>query len=242
MKRITVLLMVITIVLSLFIVSACSGDVKETYSTDFSESTFSETENNLQSETESSSSAVEKTEASQSTEKTEEATQLSEEAQIEILTKGNFLLDNAMNSDGEEYPYGSVANDTGTFIKFYDNKTFECTLGANYFKGTYSLSDGDIIIDVTESYDAKGDREFDYDNVITWEHDYNILAFEYDGIINMFSDHNAWVNMNIICSDISYQAFTAITLLNKNIRIIDGLINDILFIAGIINMYGLHIY
>lgn len=194
MKKLMILLMTVALISVMLIMSACNkGDTDETGET--SQTAYAATQDTKGAEATPDESEPSSSQESNEVpaEKTESETDMKdgEEEYIAVLTQSNYILDSARTSEGEDYPYGSVANETGTFIKFNDDMTFECTLGSNYFKGTYSISDGDIIIDVTESYDAKGEHEFEYDNTITWEHDYNLLAFEYDGIINMFSDHSA---------------------------------------------------
>ena len=94
--------------------------------------------------------------------------------------------------DGEErqiyIEYGSVVRQSGTYIKFNDDDTFECILGIPGCKGTYAVENGDVVLHITTKYTGKneGDACDEYETV-KWDHEADTLSFDFFGVTNVFT-------------------------------------------------------
>ena len=92
--------------------------------------------------------------------------------------------------DGEErqidVEYGSVVRQSGTYITFNDDDTFECILGVIGCKGTYTVKDGDVELHITTKYGAKTEECDEYATV-KWDHTADTLTFDFNNVTNVFS-------------------------------------------------------
>ena len=92
--------------------------------------------------------------------------------------------------DGEErqidVEYGSVVRQSGTYIKFNDDDTFECVLGVTGCKGTYTVKDADVELHITTKYGAKTEECDEYATV-KWDHNADTLTFDFNNITNVFT-------------------------------------------------------
>ena len=92
--------------------------------------------------------------------------------------------------DGEErqidVEYGSVVRQSGTYIKFNDDDTFECVLGVTGCKGTYTVKDADVKLHITTKYGAKTEECDEYETV-RWDHSADTLTFDLNDYTNVFT-------------------------------------------------------
>ena len=98
----------------------------------------------------------------------------------------------AVYKDGEAQSigvtYGSVIRQTGAYIAFSDDDTFQCVLGFVGCKGAYSVENGDLTLHITTKYDGSNDGEScDEDAAVDWDHDAGTLSFDFYGVTNEFT-------------------------------------------------------
>lgn len=98
----------------------------------------------------------------------------------------------AVYRDGEQKSisvhYGSVIRETGAYIRFNEDDTFECILGIPGCKGTYAVENGDVTLHITTKYTGKneGDACDEYETV-KWDHEAGTLSFDFFGVTNVFA-------------------------------------------------------
>ena len=96
----------------------------------------------------------------------------------------------AVYRDGEQQSvgvvYGSVIRETGAYLKFNEDDTFECVLGIPGCKGTYAVENGDIALHITAKYGAKTE-ECDEHQTVKWDHEAGTLAFDFNNVTNVFT-------------------------------------------------------
>ena len=107
------------------------------------------------------------------------------------LTAARWNL-TAVYRDGEQksiaVQYGSVIRETGAYIRFNEDDTFECILGIPGCKGTYAVENGDVVLHITTKYTGKneGDACDEYETV-KWDHEAGTLSFDFYGVTNVFT-------------------------------------------------------
>ena len=107
------------------------------------------------------------------------------------LTAARWSL-TAVYRDGEQksiaVQYGSVIRETGAYIRFNEDDTFECILGVPGCKGTYAVDNGDVVLHITTKYTGKneGDACDEYETV-KWDHEAGTLSFDFFGVTNVFT-------------------------------------------------------
>ena len=107
------------------------------------------------------------------------------------LTAARWNL-TAVYRDGEQksiaVQYGSVIRETGAYIRFNEDDTFECILGIPGCKGTYAVENGDVVLHITTKYTGKneGDACDEYETV-KWDHEAGTLSFDFFGVTNVFT-------------------------------------------------------
>ena len=107
------------------------------------------------------------------------------------LTAARWNL-TAVYRDGEQKSisvhYGSVIRETGAYIRFNEDDTFECILGIPGCKGTYAVENGDVVLHITTKYTGKneGDACDEYETV-KWDHEAGTLSFDFYGVTNVFA-------------------------------------------------------
>ena len=84
--------------------------------------------------------------------------------------------------------YGSVVRQSGTYIQFNDDDTFECVLGVIGCKGTYAVENGDVALHITTKYTGKneGDACDEYETA-KWDHEADTLSFDLNSYTNVFT-------------------------------------------------------
>jgi hypothetical protein len=96
----------------------------------------------------------------------------------------------AVYRDGEQQNigviYGSVIRETGAYLKFNEDDTFECVLGVTGCKGTYAVENGDIALHITTKFSAKTE-ECDEHGTVKWDHNADTLTFDFNNITNVFT-------------------------------------------------------
>ena len=111
-----------------------------------------------------------------------------ESAESELV--GNQWKLSKLYKDGEErqiyVEYGSVIRQTGAYIKFNEDDTFECILGIPGCKGTYAVENGDIALHITTKYGAKTEDCDEYATV-KWDHEAGTLTFDFNNLTNVFT-------------------------------------------------------
>ena len=110
--------------------------------------------------------------------------------------KGELTADRwsltAVYRDGEQksiaVQYGSVIRETGAYIRFNEDDTFECILGIPGCRGTYAVENGDVVLHITTKYTGKneGDACDEYETV-KWDHEAGTLSFDFYGVTNVFA-------------------------------------------------------
>lgn len=92
--------------------------------------------------------------------------------------------------DGEErqiyVEYGSVIRQTGAYIKFNEDDTFECVLGIPGCKGTYAVENGDVNLHITTKFGAKTEECDEYATV-KWDREADTLSFDFNNVTNVFT-------------------------------------------------------
>ena len=107
------------------------------------------------------------------------------------LTADRWSL-TAVYRDGEQksiaVQYGSVIRETGAYIRFNEDDTFECILGIPGCKGTYAVENGDVVLHITTKYTGKneGDACDEYETV-KWDYEAGTLSFDFYGVTNVFT-------------------------------------------------------
>ena len=105
------------------------------------------------------------------------------------LTADRWSL-TAVYRDGEQksisVQYGSVIRETGAYIRFNEDDTFECVLGIPGCKGTYAVENGDVVLHITTKYGAKTEECDEYETV-RWDHSADTLTFDLNDYTNVFT-------------------------------------------------------
>ena len=129
------------------------------------------------------------TESIASQETKEKTSSDNEDAYKSELTADQWKL-SKLYKDGEErqiyVEYGSVIRQTGAYIKFNEDDTFECVLGIPGCKGTYAVENGDIALHITTKFGAKTEDCDEYATV-KWDHEAGTLTFDFNNLTNVFT-------------------------------------------------------
>lgn len=124
-----------------------------------------------------------------------DASTSSNDASLETAPAAAELTDHQWNlsavyRDGEQQNigvlYGSVIRETGAYLKFNEDDTFECVLGVTGCKGTYAVENGDIALHITTKFSAKTEESDEYATV-KWDHNADTLTFDFNNITNVFT-------------------------------------------------------
>lgn len=124
-----------------------------------------------------------------------DASTSSNDASLEKAPAGAELVADQWNlsavyKDGEQQSigvlYGSVIRETGAYLKFHADDTFECVLGIPGCKGTYAVENGDIALHITAKFGAKTE-ECDEHETVKWDHEAGTLTFDFNNITNVFT-------------------------------------------------------
>ena len=109
---------------------------------------------------------------------------------LSALTASRWQL-STVEHDGEVSDpmyYGSVIRQTGAYLQFNTDGTFNCVLGMVGCEGTYTLSNGEITVNITTTYDGKADKGYAADDVQTLIRDKEAgtIQLELNGVTNTF--------------------------------------------------------
>lgn len=109
---------------------------------------------------------------------------------LSALTASRWQL-STVEHDGEVSDpmyYGSVIRQTGAYLQFNTDYTFSCVLGMDGCEGTYTLSNGEITVNITTTYDGKADKGYAADDVQTlpWNKEAGTIQLELNGVTNTF--------------------------------------------------------
>lgn len=109
---------------------------------------------------------------------------------LSALTASRWQL-STVEHDGEVSDpmyYGSVIRQTGAYLQFNTDGTFSCVLGMVGCEGTYTLSNGEITVNITTTYDGKADKGYAADEVQTlpWNKEAGTIQLELNGVTNTF--------------------------------------------------------
>ena len=151
------------------------------------------------SATEAATSAQEPTKASETAAgtPTEAATEIPAAApdtladdDLSALTASRWQL-STVEHDGEvsnPMYYGSVIRQTGAYLQFNTDGTFNCVLGMVGCEGTYSLTDGDLTVNITTVYDGKTEKGSAADEVQTlpWNKEAGTIQLRLNNVTNTF--------------------------------------------------------
>lgn len=107
------------------------------------------------------------------------------------LTSHQWRL-SAVYKDGEQLSpqsyYGSVIRQTGAYLQFFDDHTFQCVLGVKACSGTFTLRPQTIRAHITTVYEGNSDQPINPDEYVDMA--LNIqqgdISFEYFGVTNLF--------------------------------------------------------
>ena len=95
-------------------------------------------------------------------------------------------------ADGEEQRpsvrYGSVIRQTGAYITFDSDNTFNCVLGLVGCTGTYSTSDSGTTLHITTRYDgaSKNGEPCDENTAVTIDPETHVLSFTFNSAKHEF--------------------------------------------------------
>lgn len=95
-------------------------------------------------------------------------------------------------ADGEEQRpsvrYGSVIRQTGAYITFDSDNTFNCVLGLVGCTGTYSTSDSGTTLHITTRYDGTSNNgePCDENTVVTIDSETHVLSFTFNNAKHEF--------------------------------------------------------
>ena len=109
---------------------------------------------------------------------------------LAALTASRWQL-STVEHDGEESDpmyYGSVIRQTGAYLQFNTDGTFSCVLGMVGCEGTYSLTDGDLTVNITTVYDGKTEKGSAADEVQTlpWNKEAGTIQLRLNNVTNTF--------------------------------------------------------
>lgn len=104
-----------------------------------------------------------------------------------LLTSDKWILREVYEDDVlyEGNYYGSITTQTGAYIEFNTDGSFNCILGFLVYKGTYSVSNGDVNVHTIQEMAGDNAKEIDDTQVLGWKSDDTIL-YKYtreDGVI-----------------------------------------------------------
>ena len=104
-----------------------------------------------------------------------------------LLTSDKWILREVYEDDVlyEGNYYGSITTQTGAYIEFNTDGSFNCILGFLVYKGTYTVSNGDVSVHTTQEMDDANEKDINDTQVLGWETDDTIL-YKYtreDGVI-----------------------------------------------------------
>ena len=84
--------------------------------------------------------------------------------------------------------YGSVIRQTGAYIEFNGDNTFNCSLGVKGCKGSFSIDAGVVTLHITVLYDGTDEgKAWDEDVTLKWDRAAGIIDFDYFDVTNEFS-------------------------------------------------------
>lgn len=191
MKNTIRLIAVILVIAAVALTAACGSSSKQepTYAT----GTDSEEAQSAQQPTEASEAAS-LTEAP--TEAPDEDEPSGESADSDAAYKAE-LVDHHWNlsavyKDGEAQnigvTYGSIIRQTGAYIEFSDDDTFQCVLGLPGCKGDYSVENGEVTLHITTKYDGSDEgKDCDENEPLDWDHEAGALSFDFNDLTNVFT-------------------------------------------------------
>ena len=94
-----------------------------------------------------------------------------------LLTSDKWILREVYEDDVlyEGNYYGSITTQTGAYIEFNTDGSFNCILGFLVYKGTYTVSNGDVSVHTTQEMDDANEKDINDTQVLGWETDDTIL-------------------------------------------------------------------
>ena len=109
--------------------------------------------------------------------KTENSFGMSDEEIKSMLTSDRWIL-REVYVDGEPYQgnfYGSITTQTGAYIEFKNDSTFNCVLGFVCCSGTFSISDGAVTMHTTQEIVGDNFNDLNETQELGWKGDGTIL-------------------------------------------------------------------
>ena len=109
---------------------------------------------------------------------------------VSALTSNRWKLQKVYK-DGELYKgnyYGSAISQFGAYMDFFSDGTFKCVLGFSGCKGSYSVNNGEVILNLVEKTEQTDDRPTATNETKTLQLDMNnrIILFDFSDVINEF--------------------------------------------------------
>lgn len=97
----------------------------------------------------------------------------------------------AVYKDGEKQnigvQYGSIIRQTGAYLAFFDDDTFQCVLGFPGCSGTYAVENGEVTLHITKKFSGSdGGEDCDEHQALDWDHEEGSLTFDFNDITNVF--------------------------------------------------------
>lgn len=123
---------------------------------------------------------------------TEKETTQAEQIDYKGLLTNKKWIAQTCYVDGQETgiqdEYGSVIKNTGTYLEFKDDGTFNCVLGLCGCSGTYSLNDdGDISVTKTVLYNGSSEgKEINETEQLETEGKYDSIKLTVDSVTVLF--------------------------------------------------------
>lgn len=129
------------------------------------------------------------TEAEKDTEGTEEDATPDDPVKAELVNNKWGLTD-VIDADGKSYSaahyYGSLIRQTGAYLQFNEDDTFQCVMGGVGCSGTYSVQNGTVQVHITRSYNARSEEE-DVDETTTLSRNDDTIQFDFNKVTNIFT-------------------------------------------------------
>ena len=191
MKR-TIRCLLLSVLLAAILLTAACGKTKTAEPTAAVSATDSETTADTQAAATSAAAETDApvTETEAPAEETAAPAQEDDEADKAELVNNKWTL-SQVYVDGDPYQgnyYGSIISQTGAYIDFYDDDTFQCILGYPGCKGTYTVENGAITLHITTIYDGKSDGvSCDKTETPAWDKEAGAITFEFNNVTNVFA-------------------------------------------------------
>lgn len=113
------------------------------------------------------------------------------DSEKEELVSNEWRLTKVIDADQQEFApqvyYGSVIRQSGAYIEFHEDDTFECVLGVCGCAGTYRIENGVVLLHITKIYksfdssEAAGD-----DKTLVWDHE-DTITLSFSNVTNVFT-------------------------------------------------------